>query len=133
MLSETIQDIGTESSEPVLDIAPVECYIVISVSIDESTYEVALSGSGIKLSMSGMSPDIYMPLSDVVPQMLVPSDTTRQCPKLGLIRYYHLELWGTQFKDIAWTCIPEAALGHPLAQLNNLVAFDSSRVIVAEM
>lgn len=133
MLSEAIHTTSVETPEPVFAIEPITNYVVISVSIGAGNYEIALSGNGIRVSVSGASPDVYVPESDVIPQVLVPSKMVRHCPKMGLVRYYHLDLWGHRFENIAWSYASDTVLGEPRARLNQRIAFDTNRVRITEM
>jgi len=133
MLSEAMRTTTVETPEPVFAIEPITNYVVISVSIGAGNYEIALSGNGIRASVSGTSPDVYLPESDVIPQVLVPSSMTRQCPALGLVRYFHLDLWGHRFENIAWSCASDSVLGGPRTRLNQRIAFDTNRVTITEM
>lgn len=131
MLTDIVSPNTTSGAlERTLTVQVLPQYIVISIDIDGSNYEVALSGNALLVSEPGMPDELYLPAGDVVPQVLVASSSVRQCPNKGEIRFFNLELWGKVFEDIAWMCIPDTSLGQHLGQLRDRVAFDYNRVSV---
>jgi uncharacterized protein (DUF427 family) len=84
-----------------------------ALSLAESTYPVAQ----------------YIPLADVDPAVLRPSDTTTYCPFKGDASYYSVETQdGTTHDDVIWT------YEHPydaVAQIEGHVAFYPNRADIA--
>jgi uncharacterized protein (DUF427 family) len=84
-----------------------------ALSLAESTYPVAQ----------------YIPLADVDPAVLRPSDTTTYCPFKGDASYYSVETQdGTSHDDVIWTYV------HPydaVAQIEGHVAFYPNRADIA--
>lgn len=66
----------------------------------------------VLLHETGMLPRWYLPESDVVPGVLLPSDTRTTCPFKGEAVYWHLEVDGHQVEDAAWS-YPELVPGCP--------------------
>lgn len=131
MLTDSVSSHTSGSAlERNVSIQPLAQYVIVSVVIDGHNYEIALSGKAISVTETGISSELYLPVSDVVPQMLVASPNVRQCPSKGEVRYFNLELWGHIFEDIAWTCSPDVSLGKYAAKLNDHFAFDTERVHV---
>jgi uncharacterized protein (DUF427 family) len=84
-----------------------------ALSLAESTYPVAQ----------------YIPLADVDPAVLRPSDTTTYCPFKGDASYYSVETQdGMSHDDVIWTYV------HPydaVAQIEGHVAFYPNRADIA--
>jgi len=69
-----------------------------------------------------------VPLADVRPEVLRPSDTSTHCPYKGDASYYHLLVGGRQLSDAVWTYRqPHEAV----AAIAGHVAFYPDRVDVA--
>jgi uncharacterized protein (DUF427 family) len=84
-----------------------------ALSLAESTYPVVQ----------------YIPLADVDPAVLRPSDTTTYCPFKGDADYYSVETQdGTTHDDVIWTYV------HPydaVAQIEGHVAFYPNKADIA--
>lgn len=72
----------------------------------------------------------YIPKLDVRMDLLRPSETTTGCPYKGRASYWHAEINGHTFEDIAW-CYPTPIPECP--KIENLVAFFNERVDAIEV
>lgn len=74
---------------------------------------------------TGLPTRFYLPHQDVRMDLLVPSETTSQCPYKGLASYWSVRVGNTIAKDMAWTYrfpIPECP------KIENLICFFNERV-----
>lgn len=51
---------------------------------------------------TGLPTRYYMPKSDVRMDLLLPTDSTSQCPYKGVARYWSLNVEGNVYEDIVW-------------------------------
>lgn len=66
------------------------------------------------LHETGLAPVCYVPVDDVTPGLLEPSDTATHCPFKGDARYWHVRAGGQTATDAAWAYpdpLPEAPDG----------------------
>ena len=81
----------------------------VRVEIDGVT--VADSSSPRILFETGLPARYYLPLPDVRMDLLTPSDTHTSCPYKGTADYWHVDVDGTEHRDIVWiyrTPLPES-------------------------
>ena len=74
---------------------------------------------------TGLPTRFYLPEADVRPGVLVPSDTTSQCPYKGIASYYSVRVGDTIAKDLVWYYrfpTPECP------KIENLVCFFNEQV-----
>jgi len=74
---------------------------------------------------TGLPTRYYIPRADVRMDLLVPSDTTTQCPYKGVAGYYGVRVGGKLARDMVWTYrfpIPECP------KIENLLCFFDERV-----
>jgi uncharacterized protein (DUF427 family) len=74
---------------------------------------------------TGLPPRFYLPRQDVRLDLLVPSDTSSQCPYKGTASYYSVRVGDTIAKDMAWY------YRFPIAEcpkIENLICFFDERV-----
>lgn len=64
---------------------------------------VAETAAPVMLFETGLPVRWYLPRSDVRRDLLRPSDTRTECPYKGRAAYYHMQLCGNIFHDIAWS------------------------------
>lgn len=86
---------------------------------------VADSSRPCMLFETGLPTRYYLPKQDVRMDLLLPSDTTSQCPYKGIASYWSVRVGDTIAKDMAWTYrfpIPECP------KIENLVCFFDERV-----
>lgn len=86
---------------------------------------VAESSRPCMLFETGLPTRYYLPKQDVRMDLLLPSDTTSQCPYKGIASYWAVRVGDTIAKDMAWTYrfpIPECP------KIENLVCFFDERV-----
>ena len=72
------------------------------VRVEVSGTTIAESSRPVLLFETGLVTRYYLPPADVRQNLLRPSPTYTLCPYKGRARYYHLELDGARFEDIAW-------------------------------
>lgn len=86
---------------------------------------VAASSRPRLLFETGLPTRYYLPRQDVRMELLLPSDTTSQCPYKGIASYWSVRVGDTVLKDAAWTYqfpVPECP------KIENLVCFFDERV-----
>ena len=89
---------------------------------------VAETDAALALQEASYPEVLYVPLADVRPEVLRPSDTSTHCPYKGDASYYHLLVGGRQLSDAVWTYRqPHEAV----AAIAGHVAFYPDRVDVA--
>jgi uncharacterized protein (DUF427 family) len=74
---------------------------------------------------TGLPARYYIPRADVRMDLLVPSDTTTQCPYKGVANYYGVRVGGKLARDLVWTYrfpIPECP------KIEDLLCFFNERV-----
>ncbi|MDQ3966496.1 MAG: DUF427 domain-containing protein, partial [Actinomycetota bacterium] len=74
---------------------------------------------------TGLPTRYYIPPEDVREELLVPSDTTTQCPYKGVASYWSVDAGGELFEDLSWYYpepLPEAA------KISGLLCFFNERV-----
>ena len=98
----------------------------VVVSIDG--VEVANSTSPVILFETGLPPRFYLPKTDVRMDLLVPSDTSTECPYKGTAEYWSVEIGDTAYEDIVWSYPFPARESAPIA---GLVCFYNERVDIA--
>jgi len=81
---------------------------------------VADTKRGVFLFETGLPTRYYLPLEDVRNQFLKESDTVTQCPYKGTANYYHVEIGGRKFVNIAWYYDEPI---HESAKIKGLVCF----------
>jgi uncharacterized protein (DUF427 family) len=74
---------------------------------------------------TSLPPRYYLPLADVRLDLLVPSDTTTQCPYKGTATYWSLRIEGQLLKNLIWTYRAPFAESQKIA---GLVAFYNEKV-----
>jgi len=79
----------------------------------------------VMLHETGMLPRWYLPESDVVPGVLLPSATRTTCPYKGEASYWDLEVDGHRVEDAAWS-YPDLVPGCP--PLTGYVSFYLERL-----
>ncbi|GFH00126.1 hypothetical protein MHIP_06090 [Mycolicibacterium hippocampi] len=85
------------------------------VTVRVDTDLVAVTGAALTLQEGSYPPVYYIPLEDVVAELL-PSDTTTYCPFKGDAGYYHLRTEGGQtVEDALWTYREPFAAVAPIA------------------
>jgi uncharacterized protein (DUF427 family) len=72
----------------------------VQVTVDGLT--VADSRQPRILFETGLIPRLYLPMTDVRLDVLVPSDTVTHCPYKGAATYWSVEVGGTRHEDLAW-------------------------------
>lgn len=77
------------------------------------------------LHETGLLPRWYLPLADVLPGALQPSEQRSWCPFKGEARYWHLDVGSGPIPDAAWS-YPEPVEGAP--SLAGLVSFYLDRL-----
>lgn len=86
---------------------------------------LADSSSPVLLFETGLPTRYYLPRQDVRMDLLVPSDTTSQCPYKGVANYYSVRVGDTQAMDLVWYYrfpVPECP------KIENLVCFFDEKV-----
>lgn len=106
-----------EEDEPIM-VHPRDPYS--RVDILASTRQVRVEIDGVTVAESsaprilfetGLPARYYLPLTDVRMDLLTTSDTHTSCPYKGTADYWHLEVDGTEHRDIVWiyrTPLPES-------------------------
>ena len=64
---------------------------------------IADTTAALSLRESTYAPVLYIPLADVSPQALRPSDTQTYCPFKGDASYYSLATGDSEITDAVWT------------------------------
>jgi len=82
-----------------ITVAPTGRHVV--VRIDGET--VAETDAALTLQESTYPAVQYIPISDVAPDRLVPSDTTSYCPFKGDAGYYDVRVGDRTVSDAVWT------------------------------
>ena len=72
------------------------------VRVEIGSAVVAESSCPVLLFETGLVTRYYLPPADVRQDLLRPSPTYTLCPYKGRARYYHLDLDGARYEDIAW-------------------------------
>ena len=72
-------------------------------------------------------PVTYFPRADVDMDALVPTDKTTHCPLKGDTEYFDVTVEGTRIAEAAWSYVDTIEVA---AELRNLIAFESSKVVV---
>ncbi|MEM9651251.1 MAG: DUF427 domain-containing protein [Actinomycetota bacterium] len=76
---------------------------------------------------TGLRPRYYLPMEDVRPGLLTPSDSSTACPYKGVARYWDLTVNGETHRDLVWgydNPLPESA------PVTGLVCFYNERVTI---
>ncbi len=81
---------------------------------------IAESDTAIVLHEPGYPDRYYFPRLDVKMDLLKPSDKTSVCPHKGPAEYFHVEVKGRRYENLAWS-YPAAKLG--VAEISGFVAF----------
>ena len=71
------------------------------VRVEIAGTTIAESGRPVLLFETGLVTRYYLPPADVRQELLSPSPTFTMCPYKGRARYYHLDLDGARFEDVA--------------------------------
>lgn len=95
----------------------------VVVSIDG--VEVADSASPVILFETGLPPRYYLPKTDVRMDLVVPSDTSTECPYKGTAEYWSVQIGDTTHEDIVWGYPFPARESAPIA---GLVCFYNEKV-----
>jgi uncharacterized protein (DUF427 family) len=66
---------------------------------------IAESETALTLSEAGYAPVQYLPIGDVDPTLIQPSDTRTYCPYKGDATYYSIVLPAATIKDAIWTYV----------------------------
>ncbi len=133
MLSDPVRVHRPDAPDHFMDISPLDGFVAVSVVINGSQHEVALSGRALQVIEVGYDPVLYVPQEDIVPQLLSTSLTTTQCPLKGQTRYFHLDVWGARFSDIAWSYTNVLDFDDNLKLLTDRVAFDNQHVVITSL
>ncbi|OAX42165.1 DUF427-domain-containing protein [Rhizopogon vinicolor AM-OR11-026] len=107
------------------------------VDVLQSSRQVRVALHGVELALTnrprllfetGLRVRTYMPLTDVRVDLLMPSDTTTECPYKGLANYFHVQLPnGDIHRDIVWYYrTPQPECG----QMTGYLAFYDEKVDV---
>ncbi|MGB3444062.1 MAG: DUF427 domain-containing protein [Actinophytocola sp.] len=90
---------------------------------------VADSTAALVLQESNYPPAHYIPLADVDPALITPTDTSTYCPYKGDASYYTLVTEGGELKDAIWTYrTPYPAV----AEIAGHVAFYPNKVEITQ-
>ena len=92
--------IWVHARDPLLRVDALPSERRVRVEISGTT--IAESSRPVLLFETGLVTRYYLPPADVRQNLLRPSPTYTLCPYKGRARYYHLELDGTRFEDVAW-------------------------------
>ena len=122
-----------EEDEPIY-VHPRDPYKRVDVLGSSRHVEVVVNGVKVAdscqpriLFETGFPPRYYLPLADVRLDLLVPSDTTTQCPYKGTATYWSLRVEEQLLKDLVWTYRAPFAECQKIA---GLVAFFDEKVDV---
>lgn len=120
-----------EEDEPVY-VHPRDPYKRVDILASSRHVEVVVDGVKVAdshrptiLFETSLPPRYYLPLTDVRTDLLIPSDTTTQCPYKGTAAYWSLRLPEREIPDAVWTYrtpLPESQ------KVAGLVAFYNERV-----
>ena len=120
-----------EEDEPIY-VHPRDPYKRVDVLTSSRHVEVVVEGVKVAdsrqpriLFETSLPPRYYLPLADLRLELLVPSDTTSQCPYKGTATYWSLRLGGRLLKDQVWTYRAPFAEAQKIA---GLVAFYNEKV-----
>ena len=72
----------------------------VSVIVGGET--VAETSESVMLLEPGHPVRYYLPMADVRPEVLRPSETVSRCAYKGAANYYTVEVNGKRFEDVAW-------------------------------
>ena len=92
--------IYVHARDPLLRVDALRSSSQVRVEIAGTT--IAESSRPVLLFETGLVTRYYLPPADVREDLLQPSPTYTLCPYKGRACYYHLELDGTLFEDVAW-------------------------------
>jgi uncharacterized protein (DUF427 family) len=107
------------------------------VEVLESSRRVKVTAGGVTIAESdrpklvfetGAPMRVYLLRSDVLPGILEPSDTTRECPYKGHATYWHLRAGDVSIDDAAWSY--EAPL-HEAVKAQSHLSFEGEGVEVS--
>ena len=87
--------------------------------------KVADTRSPTLLFETGLPLRYYLPIGDVIPEVLRPSDTETHCPYKGTASYFSLDVSGKTHEDLVWiyrTPLPESI------KIAGLVSFYNEKV-----
>ncbi|HEX3811291.1 MAG TPA: DUF427 domain-containing protein [Mycobacteriales bacterium] len=85
-----------------------------------------VDSDGVKLlHETALPPQWYFPLTDINPEVLVPSEHTTHCPFKGDARYWHLRVGDALIENVVWN-YPTPVPGAP--DLAELAGFYSDRL-----
>ncbi len=97
----------------------------VVVSIDG--VEVANSTGPVILFETGLPPRFYLPKTDVRMDLLIPSETSTECPYKGTAEYWSVQIGDTTYEDLVWSYPFPARESAPIA---GLVCFYDEKVDV---
>lgn len=95
------------------------------VRVSVGGQEIVDTTRGITLLEDSHSPTIYLPLADIDPSVLEPSDTHTYCPRKGTASYFSIVVDGEKSLDAIWTypeSLPDAL------DISDYVAFYPDRI-----
>ena len=92
--------IYVHARDPMLRVDALHSTRRLRVDIGGAT--IAESSRPVLLFETGLVTRYYLPPADVREDLLQPSPTYTLCPYKGRARYYHLELGGVRYEDVAW-------------------------------
>lgn len=96
----TDKPVREPSADHPITVEPTGTHVTVRVNGEV----VAESDQALTLQESTYPAVQYIPLADVVPTVLSPSDTTTYCPYKGDATYYHVTTAnGDTVADIIWT------------------------------
>lgn len=108
-----------------ITVRPTEARVRVSIG----GQQVADTQQALSLAESTYPVVQYIPLADVDPAVLQPSDTTTYCPYKGDASYYGVQTAdGVTHEDVIWTYV------HPydaVAQIEGHVAFYANKADIA--
>ena len=95
----------------------------VVVSIDG--IEVANSTSPVVLFETGLPPRYYLSKTDVHMDLLMPSETSTECPYKGTAEYWSVEIGDSVYEDLVWSYPFPARESAPIA---GMVCFYNEKV-----
>ena len=117
------EEVFVHARDPFKRIDTVKTNRRVSVVVGGET--VAETNGSVMLLEPGHPVRYYLPMADVRPEVLRPSETVSHCPYKGAANYYTIEVDGQRFEDVAWVYrypTPESS------KVTGMVCFFNERV-----